>query len=196
MHIYLDNNATTKPLDGVVEAMLPFLGPEYANPSSVHRFGQRVRHGLECAREQVAGLMNAEPREIVFTSGGTESINLAIRGVLAAEPASANHPANPRKACPAEYRFPDHPSSDDSRRSKLCRRTASCRVPWILPLGRRSQSLSSPRARFIRSRGGARPHTTWRVHRISKFRHHRHKPLAVEITARHHGTAILQIHVC
>ena len=87
MHIYLDNNATTKPLDGVVEAMLPFLGSEYANPSSVHRFGQRVRHRLECAREQVARLINAEPREIVFTSGGTESINLAIRGVLAAEPA-------------------------------------------------------------------------------------------------------------
>lgn len=87
MHIYLDNNATTKPLDGVVEAMLPFLGSEYANPSSVHRFGQRVRHGLECAREQVARLINAEPKEIVFTSGGTESINLAIRGALAAEPA-------------------------------------------------------------------------------------------------------------
>ncbi|MGB2987721.1 MAG: aminotransferase class V-fold PLP-dependent enzyme [Phycisphaerae bacterium] len=87
MHIYLDNNATTKPLDGVVEAMLPFLGSEYANPSSVHRFGQRVRHKVERAREQVARLINAEPREIVFTSGGTESLNLAIRGVLAAEPA-------------------------------------------------------------------------------------------------------------
>lgn len=86
MYVYLDNNATTKPLDGVVEAMLPFLGSEYANPSSVHRFGQRVRHGVECAREQVARLINAEPREIVFTSGGTESDNLAIRGVLAAEP--------------------------------------------------------------------------------------------------------------
>jgi cysteine desulfurase len=85
--VYLDNNATTKPLDAVVEAMLPFLGFEYANPSSVHRFGQRVRHGLECAREQVARLINAEPREVVFTSGGTESVNLAIRGALAAEPA-------------------------------------------------------------------------------------------------------------
>lgn len=87
MHVYLDNNATTKPLDGVVEAMLSFLRTQYANPSSVHRFGQLVRHGLECARERVAGLINAGPREVVFTSGGTESINLAIRGALAAEPA-------------------------------------------------------------------------------------------------------------
>ncbi|MBU0716926.1 MAG: cysteine desulfurase [Planctomycetes bacterium] len=87
MQVYLDNNATTRTLEGVVEVMLPFLGSEYANPSSVHRFGQRVRYRLECAREQVAGLINAEPREIVFTSGGTESINLAVRGTLAAEPA-------------------------------------------------------------------------------------------------------------
>jgi len=54
VHIYLDNNATPRTLDSVVEAMLPFLRAEYANPSSVHRFGQRVRHWLECAREQVA----------------------------------------------------------------------------------------------------------------------------------------------
>jgi cysteine desulfurase len=80
--IYLDNNATTRPLDEVVEAMLPFLRDEYANPSSVHRFGQQVRHKIELAREQVAGLINASPREIVFTSCGTESINHAIRGTL------------------------------------------------------------------------------------------------------------------
>jgi cysteine desulfurase len=86
-YIYLDNNATTRPLDTVIEAMMPFLGAEYANPSSIHRPGQNVRHRVECAREQVAGLINAEPREIVFTSGGTESINLAIRGTLAADPA-------------------------------------------------------------------------------------------------------------
>ena len=85
--IYLDNNASTRPLDGVVEAMKPFLGAEYANPSSLHRFGQQVRYKVECAREQVAGLINAEPKEIIFTSSGTESINLAIRGVLAAQPA-------------------------------------------------------------------------------------------------------------
>lgn len=82
--IYLDNNATTKPLPEVVEAMLPFLREEYANPSSMHRMGQQARHGVECAREAVAQLIRATPREIVFTSGGTESINLAIRGGVSA----------------------------------------------------------------------------------------------------------------
>ncbi|RME41631.1 MAG: aminotransferase class V-fold PLP-dependent enzyme, partial [Planctomycetota bacterium] len=84
--IYFDNNATTKPLPEVVEAMSPFLHDEYANPSSVHRFGQSVRHRLECAREQVAALIGASPREVIFTSGGTESINTAIRGLLAHRP--------------------------------------------------------------------------------------------------------------
>ena len=84
--IYLDNNATTQALPEVVEAMLPFLRDEYANPSSVHRFGQQIRHRVECAREQVAQLLHAAPKDIVFTSGGTESINLAIRGGLVARP--------------------------------------------------------------------------------------------------------------
>jgi len=84
--IYLDNNATTRPLESVAAAMTSLLRDEYANPSSVHRFGQQARHKIECAREQVAGLVNADPREIVFTSGGTESINLAIRGILATRP--------------------------------------------------------------------------------------------------------------
>lgn len=84
--IYLDNNATTRPLPRVVEAMLPFLRDEYANPSSVHHFGQRIRHQVECAREKVAALIGAQPAEVVFTGGGTESINFAIRGTLAAWP--------------------------------------------------------------------------------------------------------------
>ncbi len=84
--IYLDNNATTQPLPEVVERMLPFLRERYANPSSVHRFGQRLRHEVDLARETVAALINARPKEIVFTSGGTESINLAIRGHLASYP--------------------------------------------------------------------------------------------------------------
>ena len=63
--IYFDNNATTQPLDEVVEAMLPILRTEYANPSSVHRFGQSARHQVEVAREKVAALINASPREIV-----------------------------------------------------------------------------------------------------------------------------------
>jgi cysteine desulfurase len=80
---YFDNNATTRPLDEVVAAMLPYLRDQYANPSSVHQFGQSVRHAVECARSQVAGLIGADAKEIVFTSSGTESIQLAIRGTLA-----------------------------------------------------------------------------------------------------------------
>ncbi|MCH8967459.1 MAG: aminotransferase class V-fold PLP-dependent enzyme [Planctomycetes bacterium] len=84
--IYLDNNATTRPLDAVVEAMLPFMREQYANPSSVHRFGQSVRHQVELAREKVAALIGASAKEITFTSGGTEAINLAVRGTLAVRP--------------------------------------------------------------------------------------------------------------
>ena len=81
--IYLDNNATTRPDPRVVEAMLPFLSEQYANPSSVHLFGQQVRHAVETAREQVAGGLGAKARQIVFTGGGSEANALAIRGTLA-----------------------------------------------------------------------------------------------------------------
>lgn len=84
--IYLDNNATTRPLDEVASAMRACLADGYANPSSVHRLGQRARHAVETARSQVAHLIGAAPGEIVFTSGGTESINLALAGTLARVP--------------------------------------------------------------------------------------------------------------
>ncbi len=84
--IYLDNNATT-PIDPlVVDAMLPFLREHFANPSSLHHPAQKVRYAVELAREQVARLINARPRQVVFTSGGTESNHLAIRGLLGARP--------------------------------------------------------------------------------------------------------------
>jgi len=84
--IYLDNNATTQPHPEVLEAVRVCQRDFYANPSSVHQFGQAVRHQVECAREKVASLLSATPKEIVFTSGGTESINLAIRGGLHIHP--------------------------------------------------------------------------------------------------------------
>lgn len=84
--IYLDNNATTKPAPEVVAAMLPHLTDSYGNPSSLHAFGQSAQNAIENAREQVANLIHALPREVVFTSGGTESDNLAILGTLAAYP--------------------------------------------------------------------------------------------------------------
>lgn len=84
--IYFDNNATTQPLPEVVEAVAAAMRDDYANPSSVHQFGQRVRHRVECARDQTAALIAASPKELIFTSGGTESINLAIRGGLQIHP--------------------------------------------------------------------------------------------------------------
>ena len=84
--IYLDNNATAQPLPEVQDAIAHTQRELYSNPSSIHQFGQAVRHCVEIARGQVAKLIGATPKEIVFTSGGTESINLAIRGASRAHP--------------------------------------------------------------------------------------------------------------
>jgi cysteine desulfurase len=80
---YLDNNATTRPLPEVVEAVRQCLEEDWGNPSSVHRVGIRARRRIELARESVARLIGAQEREILFTSGGTEAANLAILGTLA-----------------------------------------------------------------------------------------------------------------
>jgi cysteine desulfurase len=80
--IYLDYNATT-PLDPkVIDAMQPFLREHFGNPSSAHAYGRTAREGVERARAQVATLLGARPDEIVFTGGGSEASNLAIKGVL------------------------------------------------------------------------------------------------------------------
>ena len=80
--VYLDHAATT-PLDPrVLEAMLPYLRGDYGNPSSAHRLGRKARFIVEEARERIANVIGAEPGEIVFTSGGTEADNLAIRGFM------------------------------------------------------------------------------------------------------------------
>src|SRR5918999_6314106 len=85
--VYLDHSATT-PLDPrVLTAMMPYLTENYGNASSVHLFGQQARAAVDKSRRQIASLIGARPNEIVFTSGGTEANNLAIRGVCeAAEP--------------------------------------------------------------------------------------------------------------
>ncbi len=86
MQIYLDYAATT-PLDKeVLAAMLPYLEHDFANPSSLHRYGQRSRKGLETARAQVGGAFGCTPREIVFTGGATEADNHALRAVAAQHP--------------------------------------------------------------------------------------------------------------
>ena len=81
--IYLDNNATTQPAPEVVAAMLPYLTEFYGNPSSVYRFGQLSRQAIDEARGQTAILLGCSEAELAFTGGGTESINTAIRGLLA-----------------------------------------------------------------------------------------------------------------
>lgn len=81
---YLDNNATTQPSPAVSQAVTRALTELWHNPSSIHRAGQAARQAVELARASCARLINAKPREITFTSGGTEALDLAIRGVLAA----------------------------------------------------------------------------------------------------------------
>lgn len=89
--IYLDNNATTKVADAVREAMLPFLGPNHGNPSSIHGTGRDAKEAMENARRQVAKTINARPRRIVFTGCGSEADNLAIKGVAFANREKGNH---------------------------------------------------------------------------------------------------------
>ena len=84
--IYFDNNATTKVAEEVLEEMKPFFCELYGNPSSMHTFGGQTGQKIRRAREQVANLLGCDPSEIIFTSGGTESDNAAIKGVLAAYP--------------------------------------------------------------------------------------------------------------
>jgi cysteine desulfurase len=84
--IYLDNNATTQVAPEVLETILPYFHEFYGNPSSAHSFGGQVAEKVAEAREQVAGLLGARPGEIIFTSGGTESDNAAVRSALAAYP--------------------------------------------------------------------------------------------------------------
>jgi cysteine desulfurase len=117
--IYLDNNATTQAAPAVIEAMLPFLSGAYGNPSSAHSPGQESRAAVENARGSVAELLGAgSSQEIVFTSGGTESDNLAILGALRARPGK-NHIVTTRVEHKAVR--------------KLCERLESegCEVTWL-----------------------------------------------------------------
>jgi cysteine desulfurase len=89
--VYLDHAATTPIRDEVLEAMLPYLKEQYGNASSVHRFGREAKKALDQARETVAEVLNADFDEIIFTSGGTESNNLAIKGAAQANRKRGNH---------------------------------------------------------------------------------------------------------
>jgi cysteine desulfurase len=89
--IYLDNNATTRIDPAVLEVMMPFLTNSYANASSNHQFGVQIAEAVKTARKQVADLIKAEPFEIVFTSGATEAINLAFKGIVENSKRKKNH---------------------------------------------------------------------------------------------------------
>lgn len=89
--VYLDNNATTAVAPEVFEAMKPYFLDDYGNASSIHLRGQRARSAVEASREQLAGLLNARPSEIVFTSGGTESDNQSLFGIVGASRSHAKH---------------------------------------------------------------------------------------------------------
>jgi len=86
--IYLDNAASTQIHEDVLDSMLPYLKEQYGNPSSIHRYGRLAHKAIEKARKQIASIINAEPSEILFTSGGTESNNTALTGIVLKTPSS------------------------------------------------------------------------------------------------------------
>lgn len=90
--LYLDYNATTPVAPAVLEAMLPYFSTHFGNPSSeTHPFGWTAKEAVTLAREQLAALIGAEPRELIFTAGATEAINLALKGVAHAYRSKGNH---------------------------------------------------------------------------------------------------------
>jgi len=88
--IYFDNAASTAVHPEVVKEMLPYFDVQYGNPSSIHQFGRKAKNAIQKARKQVAALVGAEPDEIIFTSGGTESNNTILMGIPAFRP-EQNH---------------------------------------------------------------------------------------------------------
>ena len=102
--VYIDYNATTPVDPEVLDAMLPYFSADFANASSIHTPGQRARSAVETAREQVAALIGAKPQEIIFTSGGTESDNHAIFGMV--NPALSQDSATPHDNVGAQHAAP------------------------------------------------------------------------------------------
>lgn len=89
--VYMDHSATTRVDERVIEAMLPYFREQYGNPSSLYFLGQKAHQAIEQARRTVAGILNCVPREVIFTSCGTESDNLAIRGIALARREEGRH---------------------------------------------------------------------------------------------------------
>ena len=89
--IYLDNASSTKVDEKVLKAMIPYFSEKYANPSSKHEAGQQIRESVENSRKIIAKSINAKSSEIIFTSGGTESNNFALKGLFSANYPKKNH---------------------------------------------------------------------------------------------------------
>src|SRR5947199_1347937 len=89
--IYLDYNATTPLCDQSRQAMLPYLDRHFGNPSSVHAAGREARAAIDDSRDRLAKLLGAKPRELIFTSGGTESCNLAVLGLARCPSSRGGH---------------------------------------------------------------------------------------------------------
>ncbi len=102
--VYLDNGATTRVADEVVKAMLPFYSDNYGNASSLHTFGMNAKESLEEARLRLSKNIGCLPREIIFTSGGTESDNIAIKGFALANKEKGNHIITSTIEHPAVYK--------------------------------------------------------------------------------------------
>ncbi len=131
--IYLDNNATTRPADEVVDAMLHMQRELWANPSSVHRFGQAVRQRLDLARTQVAKLIGCRDRDLVFTSGGTEANNLALRGTLLSLDTAAASTRRVLITTPIEHSAVREPAEDLARAAVTVVRLPVDRDGWVDP---------------------------------------------------------------
>ena len=124
--IYLDHAATTPVRREVREAMEPFFGPRFGNPSSIHRWGREARVALDEARERVAGCLGAHPDEICFTSGGTESDNLAVLGAWRARHAAGR---NAVVSTPIEHKAvlaAIHQAAREGAEERLCAMTTDC----------------------------------------------------------------------
>ena len=91
MKVYLDNGATTQVDKSVIKAMIPYLSTYYGNPSSIHKPGRDAKEGISKARKIVANKLGAEDEEIIFTAGGTEADNLAVKGVAFANSKRGKH---------------------------------------------------------------------------------------------------------
>ena len=149
---YFDHNATTPVAPEVLETLVSCLGQVYGNASSIHHFGQVAKTAVDKARHQVAELIRSRPNEIVFTSGGTESNNLAIRGLLEGPAVRKSLDGAAPHIVTSSTPIMRRPICAPSRAASRARRMRHASDAPSLTRGKRP---SSPRAPAARSRGRA-----------------------------------------